>query len=74
MAILALALALLPVLAFWPALAAAQAPAKAPAAGPKAEVVHWWTSGGESAAVKTLADAYRAAGGPWRNRHRPPEL
>jgi len=64
-AILALALALPPVLAFWPALAAAQAPAKAPAAGPKAEVVHWWTSGGESAAVKTLADAYRAAGGIW---------
>jgi glucose/mannose transport system substrate-binding protein len=28
-------------------------------------VIHWWTSGGESAAVKTLADAYRAAGGVW---------
>ena len=24
------------------------------AAGPKAEVIHWWTSGGESAAVKTF--------------------
>jgi glucose/mannose transport system substrate-binding protein len=35
------------------------------AAGPKAEVIHWWTSGGESAAVRTLADAYRAAGGVW---------
>lgn len=35
------------------------------AAGPKAEVIHWWTSGGESAAVKTLADAYRAQGGVW---------
>jgi glucose/mannose transport system substrate-binding protein len=35
------------------------------AAGPKAEVIHWWTSGGESAAVKKLADAYRAAGGVW---------
>ncbi|MDP1899256.1 MAG: ABC transporter substrate-binding protein [Rubrivivax sp.] len=34
-------------------------------AGPRAEVIHWWTSGGESAAVKTLADAYRAAGGQW---------
>ena len=44
-----------------PALVAAQTPAT----GPKAEVVHWWTSGGESAAVKTLADAYRAAGGVW---------
>lgn len=48
-------------LAMLPALAAAQAPAT----GPKAEVVHWWTSGGESAAVKTLADAYRVAGGVW---------
>ncbi|MES2148907.1 MAG: ABC transporter substrate-binding protein [Pseudomonadota bacterium] len=35
------------------------------AAGPKAEVIHWWTSGGESAAVKKLAEAYRAAGGVW---------
>ncbi|MDE2218824.1 MAG: carbohydrate ABC transporter substrate-binding protein [Gammaproteobacteria bacterium] len=40
------------------------APATAPAA-PRAEVLHWWTSGGESAAVRTLADAYRAAGGIW---------
>ncbi|WP_370538422.1 ABC transporter substrate-binding protein [Ideonella sp.] len=31
----------------------------------KAEVIHWWTSGGESAAVKTLADAYNQAGGTW---------
>lgn len=31
----------------------------------KAEVIHWWTAGGESAAVRTLADAYRAAGGIW---------
>jgi glucose/mannose transport system substrate-binding protein len=37
----------------------------AQSAPPKAEVIHWWTSGGESAAVKTLADAYRAAGGVW---------
>jgi glucose/mannose transport system substrate-binding protein len=35
------------------------------AAAPRAEVLHWWTSGGESAAVRTLADAYRAAGGTW---------
>jgi glucose/mannose transport system substrate-binding protein len=34
-------------------------------AGPTAEVIHWWTSGGESAAVKQLAQAYRAAGGTW---------
>lgn len=33
--------------------------------GPRAEVIHWWTSGGESAAVKSLAEAYRAAGGEW---------
>lgn len=32
---------------------------------PRAEVIHWWTSGGESAAVKSLADAYRSAGGVW---------
>ncbi len=37
----------------------------APAAPPRAEVMHWWTAGGESAAVRALADAYRAAGGVW---------
>jgi len=37
----------------------------AAAQAPRAEVVHWWTSGGESAAAKTLADAYRAQGGVW---------
>ena len=37
----------------------------ASAAGPRAEVMHWWTAGGESAAVRSLADAYRAAGGVW---------
>jgi glucose/mannose transport system substrate-binding protein len=31
----------------------------------KAEVLHWWTSGGESAAVKELANAYTQAGGTW---------
>jgi len=31
----------------------------------RAEVLHWWTSGGESAAVKELADAYTKAGGTW---------
>jgi glucose/mannose transport system substrate-binding protein len=34
-------------------------------AGPRAEVIHWWTSGGESAAVKQVARAYRDAGGTW---------
>ena len=31
----------------------------------RAEVLHWWTSGGESAAVKELANAYNQAGGTW---------
>ena len=31
----------------------------------KAEVIHWWTSGGEAAAVKVFADAYNQAGGQW---------
>jgi glucose/mannose transport system substrate-binding protein len=31
----------------------------------QAEVIHWWTSGGESAAVGQVAQAYRAAGGSW---------
>jgi len=31
----------------------------------KAEVIHWWTSGGESAAIKELASAYTKAGGTW---------
>ncbi len=35
------------------------------AAGPRADVIHWWTAGGESAAAKSLAEAYRAAGGVW---------
>ncbi len=30
-----------------------------------AEVIHWWTSGGESAAVKVFADQFTAAGGKW---------
>src|SRR3984893_6571897 len=31
----------------------------------KATVIHWWTSGGESAAEKQFADAYNKAGGLW---------
>lgn len=34
-------------------------------AGPRAEVIHWWTSGGESAALRQVAQAYRDAGGVW---------
>ncbi|HWP20540.1 MAG TPA: ABC transporter substrate-binding protein [Burkholderiaceae bacterium] len=35
------------------------------AQGLKAEVIHWWTSGGEAAAVKEFANAYNKAGGVW---------
>jgi glucose/mannose transport system substrate-binding protein len=31
----------------------------------KAEVLHWWTSAGESAAVKVFADQFSKAGGTW---------
>lgn len=41
--------------------------AGAVAAPPTAEVMHWWTSGGESAAIKSFAEAYRAAGGVWHD-------
>ncbi len=33
----------------------------------QAEVMHWWVSGGESAAVKELANAFNAAGGHWND-------
>ncbi|KLK93385.1 sugar ABC transporter substrate-binding protein [Microvirga vignae] len=31
----------------------------------KAEVLHWWTSAGESAAVRVFADQFTKAGGTW---------
>ena len=31
----------------------------------KAEVIHWWTSGGESASVKVFAEQFAKAGGTW---------
>ncbi|MBY0243201.1 MAG: ABC transporter substrate-binding protein [Burkholderiaceae bacterium] len=43
---------------------AASAPALAQAPL-KANVIHWWTSGGESAAIRQFADAYNKAGGQW---------
>ncbi len=46
--------------AAWVAASAAHAQAR-----PTAEVIHWWTSGGESAAVKQVAQAFRNAGGVW---------
>ena len=45
--------------------AGAGAGAAAAGSAPRAEVIHWWTSGGESAAVKQVAQAYRNAGGVW---------
>ncbi len=37
----------------------------AQAANPKPEVIHWWTSSSEAAAVRVIADAYRKSGGVW---------
>ncbi|WFU12880.1 ABC transporter substrate-binding protein (plasmid) [Rhizobium sp. CB3090] len=34
----------------------------------KAEVIHWWTSGGESKAISVIADAFKAEGGDWVDR------
>jgi glucose/mannose transport system substrate-binding protein len=31
----------------------------------KAEVIHWWTSGGEAAAIKEFASAWTKEGGTW---------
>jgi glucose/mannose transport system substrate-binding protein len=31
----------------------------------KAEVIHWWTSAGESAAVRVFAEQFNKAGGQW---------
>jgi glucose/mannose transport system substrate-binding protein len=58
------------VAAAWPGLlfaasVAAQGARPASGPGPRAEVIHWWTSAGEAAAVQALAEAYRAAGGTW---------
>jgi glucose/mannose transport system substrate-binding protein len=36
-----------------------------PAEAQRAEVIHWWTSGGESAALKVFADQYIKSGGTW---------
>jgi glucose/mannose transport system substrate-binding protein len=36
-----------------------------PAAAQRAEVIHWWTSGGESAAIQVFANMYEEQGGEW---------
>src|SRR5471032_928787 len=46
-------------------IAAVAASSAAHADPEKATVIHWWTSGGESAAIKQFADAYNKAGGLW---------
>jgi glucose/mannose transport system substrate-binding protein len=33
----------------------------------KAEVIHWWTSGGEAAAIKEFASMYNKLGGSWQD-------
>ncbi|MEY4749911.1 MAG: hypothetical protein RIQ60_2125 [Pseudomonadota bacterium] len=33
----------------------------------KAEVIHWWTSGGEAAAIKEFATMYNKMGGSWQD-------
>jgi glucose/mannose transport system substrate-binding protein len=33
----------------------------------KAEVIHWWTSGGEAAAIKEFATMYTKLGGTWQD-------
>ena len=62
---LAAACAWLCAAALMPAAHAAPARAASVPAASRAEVVHWWTSGGESIAVKQIAQAYRNAGGVW---------
>jgi len=36
-------------------------------AGGEAEVLHWWTSGGEAAALKVLKDDFASNGGSWKD-------
>jgi len=45
--------------------AALAASISAPAYATDIEVTHWWTSGGEAAAVKVFADAFDATGNKW---------
>ena len=47
--------------------AAMAAGATAPAHAEGVEVLHWWTSGGEAAAVQVLKDALEAQGHPWED-------
>src|SRR5256885_13249761 len=40
-------------------------PALPARAEPIAEVLHWWTSGGEARALKVIADRFTESGGRW---------
>jgi len=51
--------------AFLGSVVAAGVGVAAQAAEMEAEVIHWWTSGGESAAIKVFADEFAARGGEW---------
>jgi len=49
-----------------PALCAiAMMAASGPSHAQRADVIHWWTSGGESRAVAVFAEEYRRRGGTW---------
>lgn len=47
------------------AVAAGVAGATTAKAAPEVEVLHWWTSGGEAAAIKVLVDDFKSNGGTW---------
>ena len=36
-------------------------------AGGEAEVLHWWTSGGEAKALQVLKDDFAKKGGTWKD-------
>jgi hypothetical protein len=40
-------------------------PASSATGEPTAEVLHWWTAGGEARALKVIADRFTAVGGRW---------
>jgi glucose/mannose transport system substrate-binding protein len=49
----------------WVAVALAATLLAGPASAQKADVMHWWTSGGESRAVGVFAKEYNNRGGTW---------
>ena len=51
--------------AFAAAVAVTLAHASSALAEPQAEVLHWWTSGGEAKSVAVLQEEFAANGGTW---------